>query len=264
MQEDVVVGLVHEIRQRHPCIGARKLKIMLERDHGVKVGRDWLFDVLDRNGLLLRRRIRHRRTTFSGHGLRTYPDSVKELVVSRPDEVWVTDITYLFVEGRSFYVFLMTDLYSRCIIGWKVSDNMRTENALDVLRQAFNNRNPEYGHLPVIHHSDRGSQYCSYRYVSLLHKHGSIISMTETGDPKDNPVAERINGIIKNEYLYPLQVTASGLKRRVYEAIRRYNCERPHLSLSGFTPEHVYRTSCPVNKLWKNYYPYYQNVDAFD
>jgi transposase InsO family protein len=264
VQEDVVVGLVHEIRQRHPRIGTRKLKIMLERDHGIKVGRDWLFDVLDRNGLLLRRRIRHRRTTFSGHGLRTYPDCVKELVVSRPDEVWVTDITYLFVEGRSFYVFLMTDLYSRCIIGWKVSDNMRTENALDVLCQAFNNRNPEYANLPVIHHSDRGSQYCSYRYVSLLHKHGSIISMTETGDPKDNPVAERINGIIKNEYLYPLQVTASGLKRRVYEAIRRYNCERPHLSLSGFTPEHVYRTSCPVNKLWKNYYPYYQNVDAFD
>ena len=264
MQEDVVVGLVREIRLRHPCIGTRKLKIMLERDHGIKVGRDWLFDVLDRNGLLLRRRIRHRRTTFSGHGLRTYPDCVKELVVGRPDEVWVTDITYLFVESRSYYVFLMTDLYSRCIIGWTVSDNMRTENALEVLRQAFNNRNPEHEHLPVIHHSDRGSQYCSHRYVSLLHKHGSIISMTESGDPKDNPVAERINGIIKNEYLYPLQVTASGLKRRVYEAIRRYNCERPHLSLSGFTPEHVYRTGCPVNKLWKNYYPHYQNLDAFD
>jgi transposase InsO family protein len=118
--------------------------------------------------------------------------------------------------------------------------------------------------LPVIHHSDRGSQYCSYRYVSLLDKHGSIISMTETGDPRDNPVAERINGIIKNEYLYPLQVTAAGLKRRVYQAIRRYNCERPHLSLGGFTPEHVYRTGCPVNRLWKNYYPHYQDVDAFD
>ena len=141
---------------------------------------------------------------------------------------------------------------------------MRAENALDVLRQAFRNRNPEYAHLPVVHHSDRGSQYCSYMYISLLHKHGSIISMTETGDPKDNPVAERINGIIKNEYLYPLQVTSSGLKHRVYEAIRRYNCERPHLSLGGFTPEHVYRTGCPVNRLWKNYYPHYQNVDAFD
>ena len=88
--------------------------------------------------------------------------------------------------------------------------------------------------------------------------------MTETGDPRDNPVAERINGIIKNEYLYPLQVRAAGLKHRVYQAIRRYNCERPHLSLAGFTPEHVYRTGCPVNRLWKNYYPHYQDIDAFD
>lgn len=263
-REDVILSLVRSIRSRHPCIGTRKLKIMLERDHGINVGRDRLFDLLDRNGLLLRRRVRHRRTTFSGHGLRTYPDWVKELVVSRPDEVWVTDITYLFVEGRSFYVFLMTDLYSRFVVGWTVSDNMRAENALDVLRQAFRNRNPEYSHLPVIHHSDRGSQYCSYKYISLLHKHGSIVSMTETGNPKDNPVAERINGIIKNEYLYPLQVTISGLRRRIHDAIRRYNCERPHLSLSGHTPEHVYRTGCPVNRLWKNYYPHYQNVDAFD
>lgn len=264
LQEDVVLSLVHDIRSRHPRIGTRKLKIMLERDHGVDVGRDRLFEMLDRNGLLLRRRIRHRRTTFSGHGLRTYPDCVKELVVSRPDEVWVTDITYLFVEGRSYYVFLMTDLYSRFVVGWTVSDNMRADNALEVLRQAFNNRNPDYRHLPVIHHSDRGSQYCSYRYVSLLDKHGSIMSMTETGDPRDNPVAERINGIIKNEYLYPLQVRAAGLKHRVYQAIRSYNCERPHLSLGGFTPEHVYRTGCPVNRLWKNYYPHYQDVNAFN
>lgn len=260
----MIVGLVREIRRRHPCIGTRKLKIVLLRDHGVDVGRDRLFDTLDRHGLLLRRRIRHRRTTFSGHGMRTYPDCVKGLVVSRPDEVWVTDITYLFVQGMSYYVFLMTDLYSRFVVGWTVSDNMRAENALDVLRQALRNRNPKYVHLPVIHHSDRGSQYCSYKYVSMLNRHGSIISMTETGDPKDNPVAERINGIIKNEYLYPLQVTATGLKRRIYEAIRRYNCERPHLSLSGFTPEYVYRTGCQVNRLWKNYYPHYQDVDAFD
>ena len=168
LQEDVVLSLVRDIRSRHPRIGTRKLKIMLGRDHGVEVGRDRLFEMLDRNGLLLRRRIRHRRTTFSGHGLRTYPDCVKELAVSRPDEVWVTDITYLFVEGRSYYVFLMTDLYSRFVVGWTVSDNMRADNALDVLRQAFNNRNPDYRHMPVIHHSDRGSQYCSYRYVSLL------------------------------------------------------------------------------------------------
>jgi transposase InsO family protein len=261
---DRILEAVRRIRQRHPKMGARKLKVVLKRDYGVDVGRDSLFDIMRGAGLLVRRRNRHRRTTFSGHGLRTYPNMIKDLVPSRPDEVWVTDITYLYVEGKSFYIFLVTDAYSRMVVGWKVADNMRAGNAIDALKMALHNRNPRYRHLPIIHHSDRGSQYCSLEYVRLMEKNRMVISMTEGGDPRDNPVAERVNGTVKNEYLYPLQVCMSGLNQKVHKAMRLYNVERPHLSLNMNTPEHVYRTGCETHRLWKNYYPYYDDVSILD
>ena len=260
---DKTLDAVRKIRGSHPKIGVRKLKVMLERDYGIAVGRDSLFDIMRNAGLLVRRRLRHKRTTFSGHGLRTYPNLIKDLVPARPDEVWVTDITYLYVDGRSMYIFLVTDVYSRMVIGWKVADNMRAENAAAALRMALRNRDPRYSHLPVIHHSDRGSQYCSLEYVKLLGMHNMMISMTESGDPRDNPIAERVNGTVKNEYLYPLQVTMTGLDMRVRKAIDLYNAERPHLSLNMNTPEHVYRTGCETHRLWKNYYPHYENVSIF-
>lgn len=261
---DMILDVVRQIRKSHPKIGVRKLKVMLERSYGIEVGRDSLFDIMRNAGLLVRRRLRHRRTTFSGHGLRTYPNLVKELVPTRPDEIWVTDITYLYVDGRSMYIFLVTDVYSRMVVGWKVADNMRAENAAAALKTALRNRNPRYSKLPIIHHSDRGSQYCSQEYVKLLSENNMIISMTESGDPRDNPIAERVNGTIKNEYLYPLQVTMSGLGMRVKKVTHLYNAQRPHLSLNMNTPEHVYRTGCETHRLWKNYYPYYEDVAVFD
>ena len=261
---DMILDVVRQIRKSHPKIGVRKLKVILERSYGIEVGRDSLFDIMRNAGLLVRRRLRHRRTTFSGHGLRTYPNLVKELVPTRPDEIWVTDITYLYVDGRSMYIFLVTDVYSRMVVGWKVADNMRAENAIAALKMALRNRNPRYSKLPIIHHSDRGSQYCSQEYVKLLSENNMIISMTESGDPRDNPIAERVNGTIKNEYLYPLQVTMSGLGMRVKKAAHLYNAERPHLSLNMNTPEHVYRTGGETHRLWKNYYPYYEDVAVFD
>ena len=264
LEVDRILDAVRQIRKRHPKMGVRKLKVMLKRDYGVEVGRDSLFDIMRGAGLLVRRRQRHRRTTFSGHGLRTYPNMIKELVPSRPDEVWVTDITYLYVEGKSMYIFLVTDAYSRMVVGWKVADNMRAGNAMDALKMAMRNRNPQYRKLPIIHHSDRGSQYCSLEYVKLMEKNGMAISMTESGDPRDNPIAERVNGTVKNEYLYPLQVSMCGLNTRVHKAMRLYNAERPHLSLNMNTPEHVYRTGCETHRLWKNYYPYYEDVNILD
>ncbi len=261
---DRILEAVRRIRRRHPRMGVRKLKVMLERDCGIEVGRDSLFDIMREAGLLVRRRRRHKRTTFSGHGLHTYPNAVKELVPTRPDEVWVTDITYLCVGGLNRYIFLVTDVYSRMVVGWKVSDNMRTGNAAEALKMALRGRNPQYRHLPIIHHSDRGSQYCSMQYVKLMRKHDMIISMTESGDPRDNPIAERVNGTVKNEYLYPLEVSMTGLGMRLYRAILLYNAERPHLSLNMNTPEHVYRTGCETHRLWKNYYPYYEDVNILD
>lgn len=258
---DRILDAVGKIRKTHPKMGIRKLKVVLARDYGIDVGRDSLFDIMRNAGLLVRKRMRHRRTTFSGHGMRTYPNLIKEIVPSRPDEIWVTDITYLHVQGRHMYVFLVTDMYSRRVIGWKVADNMRDDNAIEALKMAFRGMNPQYRHLPVIHHSDKGSQYCSMDYVRLMKRHSMAISMTEGGDPRDNPIAERVNGIIKNEYLYPLQVTMAGLSMRVNKAIHAYNAERPHLSLNMKTPEHIYRTGEPTNRLWKNYYPYYDNLN---
>ena len=264
IEVDSILEAIRQIRKRHPKMGVRKLKVVLKRDYGVEVGRDSLFDIMRGAGLLVRRRKRHRRTTFSSHGLRTYPNMIKDLVPSRPDEVWVTDITYLFVQGMSMYIFLVTDAYSRMIVGYKVADNMRVENAIAALKMALRNRNQQYRKLPIIHHSDRGSQYCSLQYVKLMERNGMVISMTESGDPKDNAIAERVNGTVKNEYLYPLQVSMSGLNSKVYKAMRLYNAERPHLSLSMNTPEHVYRTGCETHRLWKNYFPYYEDVSILD
>lgn len=261
---DKILDAVRKIRGAHPKMGVRKLKVVLERDYGIAVGRDSLFDVVRNAGLLTRKRLRHKRTTFSGHGLRTYPNMIKDLVPSRPDEVWVTDITYLYVNGRNMYIFLVTDAYSRMVVGWKVSDNMHAQNGMDALKMALRDRNPQYRHLPIIHHSDRGSQYCSVQYVKLMKKHNMIISMTETGDPKDNAIAERVNGTVKNEYLYPLAVSMGAIKMRVSKAVHLYNAERPHLSLNMNTPEHVYRTGCETYRVWKNYYPHFESVAIFD
>lgn len=258
---DQTLDTVEKIRKKHPKMGVRKLKVVLARDYGIDVGRDSLFDIMRNAGLLMRKRMRHRRTTFSGHGMRTYPNLIKEIVPSRPDEIWVTDITYLHVEGRHMYVFLVTDMYSRMVVGWKVADNMRDDNAIDALKMALRGMNPQYKEMPVIHHSDRGSQYCSLDYVKLMKKHSMEISMTEGGNPRENSVAERVNGIIKNEYLYPLQVSISGLHMRVHRAIHAYNAERPHLSLNMHTPEYVYRTGILTHRLWKNYYPYYDSLN---
>ncbi len=258
---DQTLDTVEKIRKKHPKMGVRKLKVVLARDYGIDVGRDSLFDIMRNAGLLMRKRMRHRRTTFSGHGMRTYPNLIKEIVPSRPDEIWVTDITYLHVEGRHMYVFLVTDMYSRMVVGWKVADNMRDDNAIEALKMALRGMNPQYKEMPVIHHSDRGSQYCSLDYVKLMKKHSMEISMTEGGNPRENSVAERVNGIIKNEYLYPLQVSISGLHMRVHRAIHVYNAERPHLSLNMHTPEYVYRTGILTHRLWKNYYPYYDSLN---
>ena len=138
---------------------------------------------------------------------------------------------------------------------------MRDDNAIEALKMALRGMNPQYKEMPVIHHSDRGSQYCSLDYVKLMKKHSMEISMTEGGNPRENSVAERVNGIIKNEYLYPLQVSISGLHMRVHRAIHAYNAERPHLSLNMHTPEYVYRTGILTHRLWKNYYPYYDSLN---
>ena len=251
-----------------PRVGSRKLYSLIQKDLAgtpYLPGRDRLIDLLSDNGLLLKIRRRKRyKTTNSNHPYHRYPNLIKGMVFDSPNQAWASDITYVETNEGVCYLSLITDLYSHKIVGWALGDTLEAvycrkalQMALDGLKQPEDARN-------LIHHSDRGCQYCSYDYVAMLKERGVFISMTESGDPRDNAIAERVNGTVKNEYLYPLQVSMSGLNPRVHKAMRLYNSERPHLSLNMNTPEHVYRTGCETHRLWKNYYPYYEDVSILD
>lgn len=203
------------------------------------IGRDGFYDLLRRNGLLVRKRKNRVVTTNSFHWLRKYPNLIRDLSVTRPNQIWVSDITYIKTEEGFLYLFLLTDLYSRRIMGWKLADNMGSENAVIALGQAIENANGQV--RGTIHHSDRGLQYCSGDYVKILLDNTMKISMTENGDPYENAVAERVNGILKDEWLYEMQLKN---KKQTFDILKQiialYNENRPHLSLKYQTPNMVY------------------------
>lgn len=251
---DVVVEIVKDIRERCPKVGTRKLQLMLKKYYGLSYGRDRLFALLEENGLLVRQRHRKPRTTFSGHVLPVYPNMVKGLVPTRPNEVWVSDITYIRVGDKFLYLFLITDMYSRKIVGWALSENMGASNAVKALRMAIAQK-PDL-RLETIHHSDRGLQYCCADYVKLLKSHGILISMTEASDPRENAYAERVNGTIKNEFLRPLKANEENVAGLVCKAIKEYNTFRPHSSIEWLTPEEAHHMEGPLERKWKTY-PWY-------
>lgn len=245
--EVLIVKCVRAIRIELPGIGGRKVKEVLYKEYGIDVGRDKLFDILERHGLLVRQRKHRTRTTFSGHGLPTYPDMRKEFVPTGINQLWVSDITYIWLGDRFHYLFLITDAYSKKIVGWEIADNMRHENAVTALKQCRKGDNP-------IHHSDKGLQYCAKKYVSMLQRRKMTISMTEGYEPRDNGIAERVNGILKEEFLKYMEVTADNIREVLTKIINAYHTRRPHLSLGKLTPEEVHRGAVPGAKLWKNRY----------
>lgn len=249
--EDLIVECVRAIRIDLPGIGGRKVKEVLYREYGIDVGRDKLFDILERHGLLVRQRKHRTRTTFSGHGLPTYPDMRKGFVPDGINQLWVSDITYIWLGDRFHYLFLITDAYSKKIVGWEIADNMRHENAVTALKMAL--KQCRKGDKPI-HHSDKGLQYCAKKYVSMLHRRKMTISMTEGYDPRDNGIAERVNGILKEEFLKYLEVTTDNIREMLIKIITAYHTRRPHLSLGMLTPEEVHRGAVPGAKLWKNRY----------
>ncbi len=241
-EQHVVLNVVRKVRERHPVIGTRKLHLMIQdqlKEHHIKMGRDKLYDLLADNGLLLRRKKRRVRTTFSNHRFRRYPNLITSMMVTTPNQVWVSDITYWRVKESFLYLFFITDVYSRKIVGYQVADNLRTANSIEALKTALQKvRGPFEG---LIHHSDRGFQYCSDQYVGLLRSKGIRISMTQSGDPLENPIAERINGIIKNEYLTHFQVENLQSARQLLDkVITRYNHERPHNGCLNSVPDEIY------------------------
>ena len=256
IEEELVLKEVVSIRKNHPRIGTRKLYVKLENfmlEHQIKMGRDALFDLLSLHRLLIRKRRRKIITTQSNHWMKKYPNLIKGFIPTAPNQLWVSDITYWKIETMSLYISLITDVFSHKIVGYNLAETMEAIESVKALQMALlKNENIE----DLIHHSDRGSQYCSFKYVNLLQDYSVKISMTETGDPLDNAVAERINGILKDEYLDCYTVyTFEKAKELLDAVIPLYNEERPHMSIGNLVPEKVHNGEVnPGQRLWKNYY----------
>ena len=234
------MSLVEDLRADMPRLGGVKLWRLLN-DNGVRIGRDDLYDMLRRHGLLVRRKRRRAVTTDSRGWHRQHPNLVKGLLVDRPNQVWVSDITYVPTSSGFVYLSLVTDAYSRRIMGWHVHAGLDTGGPLRALYLAlWQVDDAELAGL--IHHSDRGCQYCSAQYVDTLAERRMLVSVTQDGSPYDNAVAERVNGILKREWLDGESFRDIGqMRERVAEIVGLYNSRRPHFSLGLNTPDSVYR-----------------------
>lgn len=239
-----VKQLVQTIRMQMPRLGTRKLHYLLKEDfvsEGVKVGRDALFDYLRAEHLLIKPKNNYTKTTNSKHWLRKYPNLLKDRKALGPEEVFVSDITYIKSRERTHYLSLVTDAYSRKIMGYHLSDDMSSEQVVKALRIAVNNRS---NNRKLIHHSDRGLQYCSSVYQQELSKNKISPSMTDGYDCYQNALAERINGILKNEFLVHKCNTGKELETLIAQSIETYNNQRPHLSLNYKTPKFIHEKTC--------------------
>ena len=259
----IILNKVKLIREDLPVLGGRKLFYMVRKElsGNIPIGRDAFFNLLREYKLLVhRKRIVKPITTLSWHHYNKYPNLIRDLIPSSPNELWVTDITYVTSqEGIFYYLSLVTDAYSRKIIGWYISADLSMDGPLHALEEAFHDL-PK-GVYPI-HHSDRGVQYCCNAYVKRLKDAGLQISMTEGGNPRENAIAERVNGILKDEWLNKLSLTFIEQARVVLaKVIDIYNNERPHDSLNMMTPQEAYSCNGPIKRTWKTYYKNRKEVD---
>jgi putative transposase len=256
MEDELIVQQVLLIRKTLPKVGGRKLHYMLKdfmQQHQITMGRDQLFDLLFEHKLLIKKKRRRISTTESNHRFRKHPNLIRELEVVRPEQLWVSDITYLQTKQGFCYLSLITDAYSKKIVGYNVEDTLATEGCIKALEMALLERSKSRATL--IHHSDRGIQYCSSMYVELLRTNTIAISMTQNGDPYENAIAERVNGILKDEFnLYQTFINIHHAHSVVQESIFYYNNERPHATCNYLTPEQAHKRKGLLTKKWKNYY----------
>jgi len=254
VNEQFILEQVDLIRKQQPRCGGRKLFIMLHpffQQHNIIMGRDKFFELLKYNKLLVRRTKRSMHTTNSKHHFYRYPNLIKDFTPLKAHELWVADITYIPLKERFAYLFLITDAYSRKIVGFHVSDDMKVSSAVLALKKALAQKPPE---TIVIHHSDRGIQYCSTEYVNLLQQHHAMISMTNNGDPLENAVAERVNGILKTELISSYYTDTDAASIHITRCITIYNYRRRHSSLNWQIPAAVHTQKGPQIRRWKNYY----------
>ena len=237
-------------------MGTRKLYAVMQpffKAHGIELGRDALFSLLSERGLLIKKRKRSGCiTTFSRHRFKKYPNLIKEFIPIAPNQLWVSDITYIHLKQGFAYLSLITDAYSRKIVGFYLSRDLSAQGPLKALKMALTN-NPNRTEL--IHHSDRGVQYCCNEYVSLLATKNAIkISMTENGDPLENAIAERVNGILKQELLEEEFPDFDTAQKAIAIACSTYNHLRPHGSINNMKPTEAHLKTGLINRKWKNYY----------
>jgi transposase InsO family protein len=253
LKDEIVLQHVLEIRKKQNRIGTLKLHYMLQQpleQHGIKIGRDYLFDLMRTHGLHIRNRKRKVVTTNSRHWMQKYNNLIKELVINSPEQVWVSDITYIQLRKQWGYLSLITDAYSRKIMGWAFRKDLSAQGCIDALEMAISDR--KYPQNKLIHHSDRGSQYCSKGYVEILTGRNIAVSMTENGDPYENAIAERVNGILKAEFdLYGAQTGMRETTGKIRDNIRIYNQVRPHASCDYLTPEQAHLRQGELKKRWK-------------
>ena len=255
LQHDLILQEVLRIRKTLKRLGTRKLLFKMEgfmREHHIEIGRDAMFDLLATHKLLIRKRKRRVPiTTFSDHWMRKYPNLIVDFIPTAPNQLWVSDITYITLKDDFVYLSLITDAYSRKIVGFYLSETLSADGCIKALQMALKN-NPQLGRL--IHHSDRGSQYCCADYVSILDKHFVKISMTQSGDPLENAIAERVNGILKVELLEKIYINYQEAKQAITAAISIYNYQRPHSSIDMLTPIEAHLRDGELKRRWKNYY----------
>lgn len=242
-----VVELVKDVRMRQPRVGTRKLHQMLRvplQREGLELGRDAMFDVLRNARMLVPTKRAYHKTTDSHHRFRRHPNLLKpgpeQIRATGSEQVWVADITYLPTAGKFVYLSLITDVHSRKIVGWHVHPSLQTEEVAQAMKRALRGRRTTG---PLVHHSDRGIQYCSTYYQELHKRHGVTCSMTDGYDCYQNALAERVNGILKTEFLVQRPADLVEARRMVKEAVQIYNEERLHLSLKMQTPGAVHRAS---------------------
>jgi transposase InsO family protein len=246
-QTGQVLELVRTQRLRQPRLGTRKLHYLLSpalQAAGIKLGRDALFDWLREAHLLVPPRRAYHKTTNSHHRFRRHPNLLKagegQVIATACEQVWVADITYLPTAGPCAYLSLVTDAYSRKIVGWHVHDSLHAESVSQALKMALKGRQTRQ---PLVHHSDRGIQYCAEDYQKIHQRHGLVCSMTDGYDCYQNALAERVNGILKDELLLQRPADLTQATTMVRESVAIYNGERPHLSLKMKTPDAVHRAS---------------------
>lgn len=254
-QADVIIEEVLRHRKHQKRIGTRKLVEEMSNfltAHHFQIGRDAMFNLLAENGLLVTKKKRRGCiTTLSKHRFKRYPNIIRDFIPTAPNQLWVSDITYIHLLDGFAYLSLITDAYSRKIVGFYLSKDLSANGPLKALKMALKvNQNI----VNLIHHSDRGVQYCCDAYVKLLQDKTIKISMTENGDPLENAIAERVNGILKQELLEGQFLNFSKAQKDVAIACSTYNHLRPHGSIDNLKPAEAHQKTGLIKKRWKNYY----------